>query len=118
MDAGISTQPHKSCSFYRAASPLPFKAHTAHLSLWYRLFSTLRTTLVDYKLALIAIRSIHLTWTNVYLLFIGFMWDGDKTLRAKNLLCELSKGTSCVLIHVITFIKQSTPLIGCAPLGS
>ena len=30
MDAGISTQPHKCCSFYRAASPLSFKAHTAH----------------------------------------------------------------------------------------
>ena len=83
-----------------------------------RLFSTLRTSLVVYKLALIATRSIHLTWTNVYLSFIGFMWDGDKTLRTKNLFVNFSKGTSCVFIHVITFIKQSTSLIGCAPLGS
>ena len=34
MGAGISTQLHKCCSFYRAASSLSFKAHTAHLSLW------------------------------------------------------------------------------------
>ena len=56
-----------------------------------RLFSPLRTSLVVYKLALIARRSIHLTWKNVYLLFIGFVWDGDKTLRTKNLFCELFK---------------------------
>ena len=56
-----------------------------------RLFSTLRTSLVVYKLALIATRSIHLTWTNVHLLFIAFVRDGDKTLRTKNLFCELFK---------------------------